>query len=157
MTARILLLTALLVFALAPPQVAADERSAPAEMAERLQNAQLPWRDPLDLAVRLRGLSPATPLVASVTPPPLAAGFEQNFWILDQSSARLFQAPATLRLVTDHAYWFVQTGLEDRAPQPDLERSANDRIARLELVWHQFTREWMRASATFTACSTSTR
>jgi len=52
-------------------------------------------------------------------------GGEDSFWILDQRSAQLFQASATLRLITDHAYWFVQTDLADHAPQTDLERSAN--------------------------------
>jgi hypothetical protein len=37
----------------------------------------------------------------------------------------LFQARAALRLVTSHAYWFVETDLADRAPQADLERSAS--------------------------------
>ncbi|HLZ31684.1 MAG TPA: hypothetical protein VKV73_30550 [Chloroflexota bacterium] len=103
---------------------AAEERSAPAQMAERLQSAQLPYRDPLALAVRFRGVPAATPLVATSVPKPLKAGFEENFWILDQHSAQLFQAPASLRLITDHAYWFVETDMADRAPQADLEQSA---------------------------------
>ena len=50
--------------------------------------------------------------------------FPDNFWILDQRTAQLFQTEATLRLVTDHAYWFVESDLADEAPQADLERSA---------------------------------
>jgi hypothetical protein len=102
----------------------ADDRSAPQLMADRLLAAPQPARDPLDLAVRLRGLSAATPLVAPVAPAPLVAGYTDNFWILDQHTAQLFQTNATLRLVTDHAYWFVETDLADRAPDGDLAQSA---------------------------------
>jgi immune inhibitor A len=109
----------------APGPIRAEERSAPRDMADRLLNAALPGREPLDLAVRLRGLSAATPVVVPVPPAPLVAGFKDAFWILDQRTAQLFQADATLRLVTPHAYWFVQTDLADRAPQLELERSAN--------------------------------
>jgi immune inhibitor A len=105
-------------------EAAAQTASAPSEMADRLLATPLPGRSPLDLAVRLRGLPPTTPLVSSSAPPPLVAGYEQNFWILDQRNAQLFQAAATLRLVTDHTYWFVESDLADRAPQADIERSA---------------------------------
>jgi immune inhibitor A len=104
--------------------VAAQEPSSPSEMEDRLLATALPGRSPLDLAVRLRGLPATTPLVASVVPAPLTAGVQQNFWILDQRSAQLFQAEATLRLVTDHTYWFVESDMADKASQADLERSA---------------------------------
>ncbi len=93
-------------------------------MADRVLSTIRPGRDPLDLAVRLRGVSPATPLIAPAAPAPLAVGAQDSFWILDQHPVQLFQSQATLRLVTEHAYWFVQSDLADRAPQSDLERSA---------------------------------
>ena len=94
-------------------------------MADRLLSAPLPGREPLDLAVRLRGVSASTPLTAPVPPPGLVAGYTDTFWVLDQRTAQLFQAPATLRLVTDHAYWFVETDLADRVLAADLQRSAS--------------------------------
>jgi immune inhibitor A len=103
---------------------AAETQAAPSEMADRLLATALPGRSPLDLAVRLRGLPATTPLVSSSTPPPLAAGHQQDFWILDQRNAQLFQTAATLRLVTDHTYWFVESDMADRAVQADIERSA---------------------------------
>jgi immune inhibitor A len=106
------------------PQAAAEERSAPRDMAERLLNAPQPGRSPFDLAVRLRGLSAATPAQVPVPATPLVAGFQDTFWILDQRTAQLFQAQATLRLVTERAYWFVQNDMADRVLRPDLERSA---------------------------------
>jgi immune inhibitor A len=96
----------------------------PSAMLERLAATALPARDPVDLARRLRGApatsEPAAPRVST----PLEAGREDGFWILDQRSPRLFQVQATLRLMTEHAYWYVQSDLADRAPQPDLEQSA---------------------------------
>jgi immune inhibitor A len=120
--------TAILVIALLVGQPAtghADERSAPQAMAERLLTEPLPGRDPVDLAVRLRGVSASTPLIAPVPAVPLVAGYTDTFWILDQRTAQLFQAPATLSLVTDHAYWFVETDLADRVLPADLQRSAS--------------------------------
>jgi immune inhibitor A len=117
---------------------AAEERSAPTQMAERLQSAQVPWRDPLDLAVRFRGVPANTPLVATSVPKPLVAGFVENFWILDQRSAQLFQADATLRLVSDHAYWFVESDMADRAPEGDLERSASVFETKTYPLIHQY-------------------
>jgi immune inhibitor A len=102
----------------------ADDRSAPQLMADRLAVAPQPARNPLDLAVRLRGLSASTPLIAPVAPTPLVEGYQENFWILDQRTAQLFQTSATLQLVTEHAYWFVETDMADRAPQSDLAQSA---------------------------------
>jgi immune inhibitor A len=123
MPVRLLLALALLLIGFGSTQ-AADESSAPTLMAERLASAQLPYRDPLDLAVRFRGIPATTPLVATSVPKPLNAGFDESFTILDQRSAQLFQAEATLRLVTNHAYWFVESDMADRAPQADLEQSA---------------------------------
>jgi immune inhibitor A len=109
---------------LAAGGVSADDRSAPQLMADRLEAAPQPARNPLDLAVRLRGLSAATPLIAPVAPPGLVAGYTDTFWILDQRTAQLFQTQARLQLVTDHAYWFVETDMADRAPDADLAQSA---------------------------------
>ncbi|MGI9146042.1 MAG: hypothetical protein ACR2IK_05760 [Chloroflexota bacterium] len=125
-TARLVLVLALLLVGFGSGSTAAaEDRSAPSQMTERVLSAQLPLRDPLDLAVRFRGIPASTPLVATTAPAPLVAGAEDNFWILDQRSAQLFQARAALRLVTEHAYWFVESDMAEYAPQPDLERSAS--------------------------------
>src|SRR5437868_5705933 len=124
-TAVLAAVVALILLAASAGTGNADERSAPQAMADRLLNAPLPGRNPLDLAVRLRGLSPLTPLVVPTVREPLVAGSTDTFWILDQRNAHLFQTSAQLRLVTDHAYWFVESDMADRAPQPDLQRSAS--------------------------------
>jgi immune inhibitor A len=122
---RFALLAALALLLCGAVDSSADERSAPQLMADRLLAAPQPARAPVDLAVRLRGVSAATPLIAPIAPLPLVAGFTDTFWILDQHSAQLFQSDAVLRLVTDHAYWFVESDMADRAPQADLQRSAS--------------------------------
>ncbi|HEY3061578.1 MAG TPA: hypothetical protein VGL99_21625 [Chloroflexota bacterium] len=114
----------LLVTLLWPSTTLAEGRSAPSEMVDRLLQAALPGRDPLDLAVRLRGLHVPAITVPQTSAGPIPVGREDTFWVLDQRTAQLFQARATLRLVTDHAYWFVETALAERAPQADLEHSA---------------------------------
>lgn len=124
LSAELLALTAATMIGLAGI-AHADNASAPQLMADRLTAAPQPGREPLDLAVRLRGLSAATPLVAPVAASPLVAGYSETFWILDQRTAQLFQTQATLRLVTDHAYWFVETDMADRAPQADIAQSAS--------------------------------
>jgi immune inhibitor A len=115
---------AVVALALVPTGAVADERSAPQLMADRLLTAAQPARNPLDLAVRLRGLSAATPLIAPVSPTPLVTGFAESFWILDQRTAQLFQTTASLEVVTEHAYWFVENDMTDRAPTSDLQQSA---------------------------------
>ncbi len=129
-----------LVFLLLVPggSLAAEGRPAPAEMAERLEAAVLPGRDPLDLATRLRGFLPLPAAPTPTAPAPMSVGREDSFWILDQRTAQLFRAQATLRLVTDHAYWFVEDSLADRAPQADLVRSANVFESRSYPLIHQY-------------------
>ena len=131
-------LIALVLLAASATTGRADERSAPEAMADRLLNAPQPGRSPLDLAVRLRGLSAATPLVALTPAAPLAIGYSETFWILDQRTAQLFQAAATLRLVTDHAYWFVQSDMADRVIAGDLARSASVFETRTYPVIHRY-------------------
>ncbi len=125
MRLRRALLAVALLWLLAP-LVAAHGQSdtTPDRMAAELLATPLPRRDPIDLAVRLRGAAP----VAAPTPRPVAAplpvGQGESFWIVDQAATRTFQVHATLALVTDHTYWFVQDGFGDRAPLEDIARSA---------------------------------
>ena len=119
-----LALTYLLLGASSAPgsaDVYAAARSSPAEQLARVTSAAEPGRDPVDLAMRLRG-APAPPPVLAAEPP--TVGDVRSFSILDQRSARLFTADAELRFVSPHVYWFVQSTLAARAPQADLERSA---------------------------------
>jgi immune inhibitor A len=132
------ILAALALLLLSAVDSAADERSAPQIMVDRLVAAPRPARAPVDLAVRLRGVSAATPLIAPVAPALLVAGYTDTFWILDQRNAQLFQSEAVLRLVTDHAYWFVESDMTERAPEADLERSASVFESRTYPLIHRY-------------------
>src|SRR5207253_3145033 len=80
-----LIVAAVAVLTIPSSTSAADERSAPQAMADRLLNAPQPGRSPFDLAVRLRGLSTSTPLIAPVPAAvPLAVGFTATFSMRDQ-------------------------------------------------------------------------
>ena len=105
--------------------VFAQDAASPADMAHRVTDAPLPPRSPVDLAVRLRGLSPPTPTAEpGAEPAPATAGAVETFWVLDQRRASLFRASATARVVTAHAYWFVADDIAERVEQADLERGA---------------------------------
>jgi immune inhibitor A len=120
-----LLLVTLAVFVGLPASASADDRSAPTLMIDRVLTAPLPERNPVDLAERLRGASISTSPSTTSASTPLVAGYTQDFWILDQRTAQLFQTKAALRLVTAHAYWFVEADMADRAAQADLQQSAS--------------------------------
>ncbi len=116
------LATALVVLAAAP--AGAQPEASPERLLEQLRATPLPPRDPLGLAMRLRGV-PADALAAarpSVAPRQVGEGAE--FWIVDQRAARTFKARATVQLATERAYWYVQDDLLARAPRADVERSA---------------------------------
>ena len=94
-------------------------------MVDHLRAAPLPRRDPVDLARRLRGLDPSLAIGPATGPRPHLDGYQERFWIVDQQAARVSEATATLRLVTPHAYWFVEDGYDGRAPQNALAQSAD--------------------------------
>lgn len=66
-------------------------------------------RDLNQLAREYRGLS-EIPLLARVDEADLHPGRVDTFWIGEQGSPGHFQIQAELRLVTRHAYWYVQPG-----------------------------------------------
>ncbi|GAC1324694.1 MAG: immune inhibitor A [Chloroflexota bacterium] len=105
--------------------VFAQDAAAAVEMAQRGMDTPLPSRSPIDLAVRLSGMAPPASTVApDAAGAGSAVGATDTFWILDQRRASLFQASATARVVTSHAYWFVADDLADHVDQADLERGA---------------------------------
>ncbi len=65
---------------------------------------------------------------AYATLPPVGEaqlGESRAFWVLDQPAAQTFQVSATLRLITDHADWYVQDDRAERVSSEALERSAS--------------------------------
>jgi immune inhibitor A len=72
--------------------------------------AQTPPRHLAALAQRLRHVEPvaSTPLAGGVDYP---VGYQTTFHVADQLNRRYFTVPATVRLKTKHAYFYVEDGL----------------------------------------------
>jgi immune inhibitor A len=89
--------------AVAQQDAAADQL----ETLERLLATVRPPRDPVALASRLAG----TAIPWTATQPfvgPLEVGRRDSFYVLDQTDNTYKERPAVLRLVSEHAYWYVQ-------------------------------------------------
>ena len=82
-----------------------------------------PERDLYELARALLLKSP-DPIPRIVNPDPVSytQGRQDTFWLTDLEALRPYTIQATLRLVTPHAYWYVEDG--SNASQSDLERAA---------------------------------
>jgi hypothetical protein len=74
-----------------------------------LENAIIPTSDPIELAHRLMNLENLSPTVA----PPAAfyqVGEQQTFWASNGNDQNM-HVQATLRYVTDHAYFWIENGI----------------------------------------------
>ena len=70
----------------------------------------IPSRDIRDLAQRFLGAPAHAPQVAREAPYGYVAGDTEEFFLIDLETPKIITIPATVRLVTDHAYFFVQDG-----------------------------------------------
>ena len=83
-----------------------------------------PGRDLYRLAIELTPGAPQdVPRVVNPAPATLLEGAKETFWLVDGDIPKLYQSEFELRLVTPHAYWYVEQGQE--IEQRDLERSAS--------------------------------
>lgn len=71
-----------------------------------------PDRDLIDLARRFRGLPADTPRLAHQSPYGYQVGDREQFTIVDIDAPSTRTVTASARLVTEHAYFFVEDGLE---------------------------------------------
>jgi hypothetical protein len=95
---------------------------APAAAQTTVDSAHLRERDPVDLARRFRGVTSIhTP---PVNPPALTLGHQQTFSVVNLATERLFSLTASVRLVSEHAYWFVDQSMDSRISAAALQRSA---------------------------------
>jgi hypothetical protein len=85
--------------------------------------ADAPERDLYQLAAELtqagRG---AVPRVVNPVPVSYTEGRRDTFWLVDLPDLKVYQSQFELRLVTPHAYWYVEDGQSIR--QGDIQRSA---------------------------------
>ncbi len=98
-------------------------------------------RDLLELAVRLgRAQDPLSP-VARQEPPTYQEGQQHEFTVWDPLTFSLQTVNATLRLVTPHAYFYFQDGLD--VSQEELEEAGRDFEEMVyPVVTRHFGQEW---------------
>lgn len=90
---------------LAPPSVGLTQT------ATLLANTDPPGRDLITLTQRLRlKSSEPIPSVVNATPPNYPVGTRHVFNIADITNRSYFTSTATIKVVTDHAYWYVANG-----------------------------------------------
>ena len=83
-----------------------------------------PERDMYELARSLFKIDGEIPRVVNPEPVTLQQGRTDSFWLVDVISKKVFSIGATLRLVSDHAYWYVENGLG--VSDDALERAARE-------------------------------
>ena len=83
-----------------------------------------PERDFFRLAAELIPGAGDVDRVVSYDSPTLETGHRATFNLVDLESLELYESEFELRLVTPHAYWFFEDGLQ--ASQDDIERSAEE-------------------------------
>jgi immune inhibitor A len=86
-----------------------------------LENTFIPINDPFNLAHRLLGLDNLSPTVAPPTSY-YSVGARQSFWVGNHTEKN-FRVHATLQYFTDHAYFWIEDGVQYR--QRDLLALAN--------------------------------
>ena len=69
-----------------------------------------PDRDLEELAIRLRGVAPSDLSPAEAAP--LTQGTQETFWITNLDDGSAHSITATLHVVSDNAYWFVEKDVE---------------------------------------------
>ena len=98
------------------PTVTASSEPTPTATFDPSSSSDLltapPDRDLYSLAQRLRLKSPRPlPRVVNLEPVTYQEGHQDTFWITDSIALKTRSAAATLRVVSDHAYWYVEDGL----------------------------------------------
>ncbi len=106
------------------PSASPTESTQPSPSATPAQLSDLPDRDLLDLALRFRGLGPDAERLARNSPFGYAVGDREQFYVLDPTTPEIKTISATVRQISDHAYFFVEDGTE--YPNQALESIASD-------------------------------
>ena len=103
---------------------------------------EAPERDIYRLAAELvPGLSVGFPRIVAPSPPGFEQGRVDTFWLLDLPTLTVYQSEFELRLITSHAYWYIEEGQSIR--QEDLERSAAAFEKEIyPRITHAFGAEW---------------
>ena len=132
-----------------PPHTAASPTSAVTTAAEGADSHAAatsfpvpPERDFFKLAEQLIPGLRAVDRTVDRKPYPLSTGERKTFKLVDLDSRTLYESEFELRLVTPHAYWFFEDGVE--ADQDAIERSAREfEDAIYPTVTGVFGKEWI--------------
>lgn len=100
----------------------APAATPPPPAIEGLGDVTPPQRDLLDLARRFRGLAPGAEANLPSRAP--VVGETERFLVVNQSQSRIYPVSAVLRLITPHALFYAEDGL-DVSPA-DLERAGRE-------------------------------
>jgi len=86
--------------------------------------SEVPDRDLFDLARRFRGAAPEAERIARSEPYSYVAGDSEEFFLVDLATTQTTSITATVRAITEHAYFFVEDGVP--YAEGDLERIGAD-------------------------------
>ena len=127
----------------AAPSIAAERNPEPTLAAPSFDPLPIPpERDLYELARSLFKIGEEMPRVVNPDPVSLEQGRVDSFWLTDAISKDVFSIDATLRLVSDHAYWYVESrlGVSDE----DLERAAREfEASTYPKITSAFGTEWV--------------
>jgi hypothetical protein len=90
------------------------------ETLETLEQTVVPENDRYELACRLKAICNVPTTVPSQV---YQAGDQEAFWVTDTETAENFEATATLRYVTPHAYFWIENGVNFN--EGDVQRLAD--------------------------------
>jgi hypothetical protein len=82
----------------------------PADTLRIFEETIVPVNDPIELAERLEGKS-NLPIQLDTPPLVYQIGAKQTFWVTDTDTNENYQVQATLRYMTNHAYFWVEAGV----------------------------------------------
>jgi len=97
-----------------PPEMPEDPVPVPGEAQEterQLVAAEVPISDPLDLAIRLKGIADP-PRVVAETAVPIPVGTVRSFWASNVDDNSNFQVQARLAYASEHVYFWVEEGVD---------------------------------------------
>src|SRR3990172_2022328 len=113
----------------ATPTAAPSPTPTPAPTEAPPATEEPPDRDLFDLAVRFRGLPADAPRAARQTPYAYEAGDGEEFTIIDLDQPGYMTITATVRLITERAYFFVEESVQvDDATLQRIGRDFEDAV-----------------------------
>ena len=116
-------------------------QASPSVTATAATQPEPPSRDLFDLARRFRGLPADASRLARATPYDYGVGDLEEFSLIDLEVPERITISASVRLITEHAYFFVQEGV--LVSEADLERVGRDFESEVyPTVTAAFGKEW---------------